>query len=106
MMRTYEGTWMMNNERLQQATIKITIFAEPKYFINGTKVTWNDECGEDGEEVKYTGLTAWDIIEGGEEAEAIEADGLVDENHEYLVLHFNDGTTATFRNSHVDMHIR
>ena len=106
MMRTYDRTFTMNNAELQQATIKITIFAEPKYIINGNKVTWNDECGEDGDEVKYTGLTAWDIIEGGAEAEVIEADGLVDENHEYLVLHFNDGSQATFRNSHVDMFLR
>lgn len=106
MKRTYNSTFTMNNERLQQATIKIIIFDAAKYFINGNKVTWNDECDENGKEVKYTGLTAWDIIEGGAEAEEIEENGLIDENHEYLVLHFNDGSQATFRNSHVDMILR
>lgn len=96
MMRTYNATTFMDNERLQQATIRIFVYKEDKYT---EKIT-------DETEIKYTGLTAWDIIEGGEEAEAIEADGLVDEHHEYLVLHFNDGTTATYRNSHVDMFLR
>lgn len=109
MIRTYTGTWMISNERLQKATVKITVFEQAKYFINGNRVTWNEECGEDGKEVTYTGLTAWDIIEGGQEAEAIEAEtdgSCIDENHEYLVLHFNNGEQATFRNSHVDMMIR
>lgn len=96
MKRTYTGTLMMSNERLQKQTIRIFIYDADKYT---GKIT-------EEKEVQYTGLTAWDIIEGGEEAEEIEADGLIDEHHEYLVLHFNDGTTATFRNSHVDMFIR
>lgn len=99
MKRTYTQTWMKNNEKLQRATVTIYVYDGDKY-TNATK---------EEKEVSYTGLTAWDIIEGGEEAEEIEsmtdASG-VDEHHEYLVLHFNDGTTATFRNSHVDMHIR
>lgn len=96
MKRTYTGTLMMSNERLQKQTIRIFIYDADKYT---GKIT-------EEKEVQYTGLTAWDIIEGGEEAEEIEADGLIDEHHEYLVLHFNDGTTATFRNSHVDMFLR
>ena len=86
----------MSNERLQKATIRIYLYDEDKYTGNITEET----------EIKYTGLKAWDIIEGGQEAEEIEADGLLDEHHEYLVLHFNDGTQATFRNSHTDMCIR
>lgn len=99
MIRTYTQTWTMNNEKLQQAEIKLYVYDADKYTGNIT----------DEKEITYTGLTAWDIIEGGEEAEAIEAEtdaSGVDEHHEYLVLHFNDGRTATFRNSHVDMHIR
>lgn len=95
MKRTYTETYMISNEKLQKATMRIFIYNDNKYTGNVTEE----------KEVKYTGLTAWDIIEGGEEAEAIENDGLVDENHEYLVLHFKDGNTATFRNSYVDMHI-
>lgn len=109
MKRTYTQTWMMSNERLQQAMVKIIVFDKAKYFINGDRAVWNDECDEDGKCVTYTGVTAWDIITGGEEAEEIEAEtdeSGVDENHEYLILHFNDGRTATFRNSHVDMLIR
>ncbi len=99
MKRTYTQTWMMSNEKLQQATVKIYIYNADKYTGNIT----------DEKEVRYKGLTAWDVIEGGKEAEEIESltdESGVDEHHEYLVLHFNDGTTATFRNSHVDMCIR
>mgnify|MGYP003321056954 CR=1 FL=1 len=99
MKRTYTETWTMSNEELQQATVKLFIFNEDKYTENITEEI----------EVEYTGVCAWDIIEGGEEAEEIEAmtdASGVDEHHEYLVLHFNDGRTGTFRNSHVDMHIR
>lgn len=98
MMRTYTQTFMKSNEKLRKAIISIYVFDQPKYEATG-----------DGIEVQYTGLTAWDIITGGKEAEAIEAEtdaSGVDENHEYLVLHFEDGNTATFRNSHVDMCIR
>lgn len=100
MKRTYTQTITMSNEELQQATIKLYISEYSKY----------DPDTSGGEiEVEYTGLTAWDIIEGGKEAEEIESEtdcNGIDENHEYLVLHFNDGTTSTFRNSHVDMFIR
>ena len=99
MIRTFTQTWMRSNEELQKATVKVAVYDENKYTGDIQKEI----------EVTYTGLTAWDIIEGGEEAEAIEAEtdaSGVDDNHEYLVLHFNDGTTATFRNSYVDMWIR
>ena len=98
MTTTYTATWTMSNEELQKATIIIDIYEGTKY-----------EDDEPITTVKYTGLTAWDIIEGGKEAEEIEAHtdaNSADENHEYLVLHFNDGRTGTFRNSHVDMRIR
>ena len=98
MKRTYTGTWTMSNEELRKATIKLYIFEGVKY---------NDH--EPIAETEYTGVTAWDIIEDGEEAKEIEAEtdaSSIDEYHEYLILHFEDGTTSTFRNSHVDMHIR
>ena len=97
MKRSYNQTFMMSNEKLQKATVRIFVYNDNKYTGNVTEE----------KEVSYTGLTAWDIIEGGEEAEEIERDSdCIDENHEYLVLHFNNGDTATFRNSYVDMHIR
>ena len=98
MKTSYTRTLFMDNEALQKATVRLMVFHNTKY-----------EDSEPSHEVTYTGLTGWDIIEGGEEAKAIEAEtdaASVDENHEYLILHFNDGDTATFRNSHVAFFIR
>ena len=98
MKTTYNRTMLKDNEALQKALIIIDITENVKYL------------GNPGEEttVTYTGLTQWSII-SEEDALEIEADlneNEKDEYHEYLVLEFNDGTTATFRNSHVDMFIR
>lgn len=99
MKSTYTRTLFIDNEELQKATIKIFVHDGCKYTTKTHKIL---------DEMRYKGLTAWDIIEGGEEAEEIEKGfdaSNADEYHEYLVLHFNDGTTATFKNSHVDMFI-
>lgn len=93
---TYTRTLFIKN--LQEAEVVIYSFEKTKYEINDTYT-----------ETRYTGLTSWDIIEGGKEAEEIEKDlapEQIDENHEYLVLHFNTLETATYRNSHVQMFIR
>lgn len=96
MRRTYERTMFIDD--LTKAEIRLYVFNESKYTAERHDI-----------EVKYTGVKAWSVIEGGKEADAIEntvdADG-IDENHEYLVLHFADGTTSTFRNSHVEMFLR
>lgn len=105
MKNTYTQTWMMSNEELQRATVRLLVYGADKYSGELTV----DEVEDGMHEVKYTGLIAWDVISGGAEAEEIEAQtdaSGVDEHHEYLVLHFNDGTDATFRNSHVDMFLR
>lgn len=99
MKRTFTATTMMTNEELQQATVRLHVYSVDKYTEDITSERL----------VTYTGLTAWDVIEGGEEAEEIEADmneSDFDEHHEYLVLHFNDGTKSTYRNSHVTMFLR
>lgn len=57
----------------------------------------------DAKDVEYDGIESWEII-SGEDAKEIEEQGLVDDYHEYLVLNFENGDTATFRNSYVDMH--
>lgn len=55
--------------------------------------------------VRYDNITSWEIVSGidAEEIEASTDRTCIDELHEYLVLHFEDGTESTFRNSHVDM---
>ena len=96
MKRSYHGTFMRPDLR------EAKVFLE---FYEGTKY---DACdnGEEPNEVRVKGLTAWDIIEGGEEAEQIESlTGEIDENHEYLVLHFEGGCVNIYRNSHVVMFI-
>lgn len=96
MKRTFTRTMMMSNEEIRIATFKIDLFEGLKY-----------EDNEPMARAEYKGVTAWDIIEGGAEAEEIERHSdIIDEYHEYLVLHFEDGKTGTFRNSHVDMWIR
>lgn len=91
----------MTNPDITEAVFKLEISEGCKYTA---------ECDEDLGKIKvveYRGVTSYDLIEGGVEADEIEnetdADG-IDEFHEYLVLHFTDGTTSTFRNSHVDMY--
>lgn len=96
MKTTYTRTLFV--EDLAKAKVTLYLYAGLKY-----------EDESEGNKLVYTGVTSWDIIEGGKEAEEIEADidaNSMDENLEYLVLHFEDGSTATFRNSHVDMFIR
>lgn len=97
MKRTFTRTTF--TEDLTKATFKLFVYKHNKYnAIDGEEI-----------EVNYTGVTSWDVIEGGKEAEEIEAltdwTG-IDENHEYLVLHFENGTESTYRNSYVDMFVR
>ena len=96
---TYHGTMIHHND-LPEANVFLEVYNHTKYEAH--------EIGEEPIEFKFKGLTAWDIIEGGAEAEEIERetsqDG-IDENHEYLVLHFANGLTSTYRNSHVVLFI-
>lgn len=96
MIKTYTRTTMIPD--LTKATVELFVYDACKYTGNITEERM----------VTYTGLTSWDIVDGDDAAE-IEAhtDGsCIDDNHEYLVLHFEDGTTGTFRNSYVDMFLR
>lgn len=96
MIRTYTRTLMIKN--LEDVKVRLFVHSGCKY----TAKTLED-LGEETE-VTYNGIKAWSIVEGGQEAEDIEADSdMVDEFHEYLVLHLLNGETATYRNSHVDM---
>ena len=94
MKKTYYRT--LFHRELENAQVILDITDGFKWNLNSEVI----------EEKKYTGVTSWDLIEGGEEAEEIEKTSSVyDENHEYLVLHFKDGHTEIFRNSYVAMFI-
>lgn len=103
MKTTFNRTMMV--EDLTKAVVELHIFENCKY---------TNKSGELGEEIvlKFKSVKSWSIIEGGEEAQEIEswidASGVDehDEYHEYLVLHFQNGTTATFRNSHTVMFLK
>ena len=98
MIKTFTRTMFIEDLR----NAKITI-----YVTDGIKYNLTETSNET--KLEYNGITSWDIVEGGTEAEEIERElnaASVDEYHEYLVLHFEDGTQATFRNSHADMFIR
>ena len=95
MIRSYDQTWTIRKDRLKDAFFYFEIFENTKY-----------EDKEPVSMVEYTGVTSWDMIEGGKEAEELEAHfNEIDEKREYCVLHFENGETATFRNSHIDMWI-
>jgi hypothetical protein len=74
---------------------EIEIYDSCKYSQNSRRINT----------VKYNNIINWEIITGDDAAELEgESDGsCIDDLHEYLVLHFADGTHATFRNSYADM---
>jgi len=77
---------------------EIEIYSECKY-------TAALKTLEESKRVRYNGIVNWEIV-SGEDAQEIEShtdDSCIDDLREYLVLHFENGETATFRNSYVDM---
>ena len=55
-------------------------------------------------ERSYEGVEAWEVKTIPASQIESETDGsCIDEYNEYLVLYFENGETATFRNSHVDL---
>ena len=96
MKRTYTSTTRFND--LTNATFKLYIYDEPKY-------------GRDFDSIAieriYTDVVSFDIIQGGDEAKEIEKEISSDYDvySEYLILHFKDGSHATFRYSYVDIFI-
>lgn len=78
--------------------VEVELYSECKY-------TASEEVFENSIRVRYNGLVNWEIVTGDD---ATEIGNSTDENsrddyNEYLVLHFEDGSEATFRNSYVDM---
>lgn len=96
MIRTYDSTLFIAKEELPERKVRL-------YITEGLK--WEDD---NETEVIYTGLVRWSIVDGIDALELEEEIDWneIDENREYLVLEFNDGTKKIFRNSHVSMFIR
>lgn len=60
---------------------------------------------EDGERIHYENVEAFEVVHG-EAAAQLEAEmdgAALDDFHEYLVLYFTNGETATYRNSYADL---
>lgn len=94
MKKTFNRTMFIDN--LPEAQEKVIIYDRYKY----------DRQSKAKERLYFTGLTSWDSISGGDEAKKIEADtDMIDDYHEYLILHFKDGTKRLFCNSYVDLFI-
>lgn len=79
-------------------TVEVEIYDECKY-------TASEEVFENSTKVRYDGVISWEIVNGYEATQiGLETDeNSRDDHNEYLVLHFEDGSEATFRNSYVDM---
>lgn len=79
------------------AKVKLDVYEQCKY-------TASAEVFDNAKEVEYE-IENWEIV-SDEDAVEIENEtdnSCIDDFHEYLVLHLTDGSTATFRNSYVDM---
>ena len=90
--------------RFSRRKVKATVdvYEECKYTA---AALGHEEVFENCKQAKYDNVECIEIVSGvdAEEIEA-ETDGsCIDDMHEYLVIHFTDGQTATFRNSYVDM---
>lgn len=57
------------------------------------------------EEIHYDNVEAFEVVEGTNAAKLeAEMDGsLLDDYHEYLIIYFANGGTATYRNSYADL---
>lgn len=87
----------MRTLRTGTAIVEVEVYSECKY-------TASPEVFENSIKVNYS-IEAYEIVsdEDAYEIENATDDDGIDDYHEYLVLHLTDGSTATFRNSYVDM---
>lgn len=65
-----------------------------------------EDKSENIKTVEYTGCVGFEVVAGAKRVAEIEAEtdcSCIDDYHEYLILHFANGETSTFRNSYVDL---
>ena len=101
MRETYTRTVFIKN--LPEHEIIIRLFKKSRYDMEA-----EDFAEDEGKRMSYTGIKSWTLVTD-EDAKELEEDvsaDCIDEYHEYLILEHEDGYTMTFRNSHVEMHIR
>ena len=77
--------------------VKVKIYNGVKYESSSKKVA----------EVEYTNVRGYDVVTGDRATKiGLETDkNSRDEYNEYLIITLENGETATFRNSYVDMFI-
>ena len=80
--------------------VEVEVYSECKY-------TADREVFENCKTRIFENVINWEIVTGtdAEEIESMTDSESVDDHHEYLVLNFENGNTATFRNSYCDMFI-
>ena len=80
---------------LNSRTVLVKIYDGCKYDSSSKKVF----------EVSYDFCTGFEVVTGkrATEIERCTDGSCIDDHHEYLVLFFEDGTEATFRNSYADL---
>ena len=75
--------------------VKVKVYNGVKYNLNTEKVA----------EVEYNNIRGYEVVTGERATEIGNMTDAAsrDEYNEYLVITLNDGDTATFRNSYVDL---
>ena len=90
--RTYTRT--LFHDDLREATIILNFFENNKY-----------EDEEPVNTIRVKGLKKWQLVEGGDEAKALEEVCEKDEYNEYLVLYFENGDNEIYPNTKVVMFV-
>lgn len=88
----------MKQNFMKTRKVMLDVYKECKY-------TASEEVFENSKQVTYDNVVSFEVV-AGEQSKEIEAEtdgSCIDDFHEYLVLYFEDGDTATFRNSYVDL---
>ena len=101
-----KGDKAMTKLFMNSKSVTVEVYSECKY-------TMSKEVAENSKMIYYDFCTGFEVLSAEskslcdtERVAEIEAQGLVDDYHEYLILYFEDGETATFRNSYVDLFSR